>query len=79
MILSGDEIHQSLGSDIIIEPFDAANLNPNSYNLSLHHEIMTYEEVVLDMQKCNRIRRLNRLVSDVGMCGRGLSHAGCLL
>ncbi len=65
MILSGDEIHQSLGSDIIIEPFDAANLNPNSYNLSLHHEIMTYEEVVLDMQKCNRIRRLT--VPDSGL------------
>lgn len=58
MILSGDEIHQSLGSDIVIDPFDPEKLNPNSYNLSLHEEIMTYEEVVLDMRKCNRIRRM---------------------
>lgn len=57
MILSGDEIHQNLGNDISIEPFDPANLNPNSYNLSLHDEVMTYEEVVLDMGKSNRVRR----------------------
>jgi dCTP deaminase len=47
-----------LGSDIVIEPFDEAQLNPNSYNLSLHHEFMVYEEVVLDMAKANRVRRL---------------------
>ena len=59
MILSGDEIHNSLGTDIIIDPFDEDNLNPNSYNLTLHDEILTYEEVVLDMRKCNRVRRLS--------------------
>jgi dCTP deaminase len=57
MILSGDEIRQQLGSNIIIEPFVADQLNPNSYNLTLHDEIMTYEEVVLDMRKVNRTRR----------------------
>ena len=57
MILSGDEIRQQLGSNIIIEPFAADHLNPNSYNLTLHDEIMTYEEVVLDMRKVNRTRR----------------------
>lgn len=65
MILSGDEIHQSLGTDIIIDPFDPENLNPNSYNLTLHDEIMTYEEVVLDMQKCNRIQRMS--IPDAGL------------
>ena len=35
------------------------HLNPNSYNLSLHDEIMVYEEVVLDMRKPNRTRRLH--------------------
>ncbi|MDA0660470.1 MAG: dCTP deaminase [Planctomycetota bacterium] len=58
MILTGDEIRIRLGSDIIIEPFDERNLNPNSYNLTLHDEVMTYEEVVLDMRKPNRVRRM---------------------
>ena len=58
MILSGEEIHNQLGENIIIDPFDEENLNPNSFNLTLHDEIMVYEEVVLDMRQANRIRRL---------------------
>lgn len=58
MILTGEEIQRRNGTDIKIDPFDSRNINPNSYNLSLHNEIMTYEEVVLDMRKCNRIQRL---------------------
>lgn len=58
MILSGDEIHKHLGSDIIIDPFDESNLNPNSYNLTLHDEVMIYEEIVLDMRQPNRVRRI---------------------
>ncbi|MDP7305705.1 MAG: dCTP deaminase, partial [Pirellulaceae bacterium] len=58
MILSGDEIQNRIGSDIVIDPFDASNLNPNSYNLSLHNELMVYEEVVLDMRQANRVRRM---------------------
>lgn len=58
MILSGDEILQNLGTNIEIEPFHEENLNPNSYNLTLHEELVTYEEVVLDMKKSNRIRRM---------------------
>jgi dCTP deaminase len=58
MILSGHEIRRQLGAKIKIDPFDDANLNPNSYNLTLHNELMTYEEVVLDMRKANRVRRL---------------------
>ena len=49
MILSGNEIRRRLGNAITIDPFNEANLNPNSYNLTLHNELMTYEEVVLDM------------------------------
>lgn len=59
MILSGEEICQRMGVDIEIDPFDQKNVNPNSYNLSLHHDVMTYEEVILDMQKCNRVRRMS--------------------
>jgi len=58
MILSGEQICKRLGEDIVIDPFDDAKLNPNSYNLTLHHELMVYEEVVLDMRKANRVRRL---------------------
>src|SRR5688572_27500942 len=58
MILSGDEIYRNFGRDIIIDPFDESRLNPNSYNLTLHDELLTYEEVVLDMAEPNRTRRL---------------------
>jgi dCTP deaminase len=57
MILSGHQIRQQLGSNIVIEPFVEEQLNPNSYNLTLHNELMTYEEVVLDMKRANRVRR----------------------
>ena len=59
MILSGEEIQANLGDNIEISPFDPANINPNSYNLTLHEEILTYEEVVLDMKKSNRFRRMS--------------------
>ena len=58
MILSGQAILERLGRDIIIEPFDRAQLNPNSYNLTLHNELMVYEELMLDMAKANRVRRI---------------------
>ncbi len=58
MILSGHEIISRMGEDIEIDPFDASNVNPNSYNLTLHNELMVYEEVVLDMARANRVRRI---------------------
>ena len=58
MILTGSEIQKRMGTDIDITPFSEGNLNPNSYNLSLHDEIVCYEEVVLDMKKANRTRQL---------------------
>jgi len=58
MVLSGNEIKRQLGENIVIEPFDESRLNPNSYNLTLHDELMVYEEVVLDMRRANRVRRI---------------------
>ena len=58
MVLSGQEIKRQLGTNIVIDPFDESRLNPNSYNLTLHDELMVYEEVVLDMRKANRVRRM---------------------
>ena len=57
MILTGKEIQSRLGSDILIDPFDESQLNPNSYNLRLHNELLVYEEIVLDMRRPNRFRR----------------------
>jgi dCTP deaminase len=59
MILSGEVIRERLGQDIVIDPFDPKHLNPNSYNLTLHDELLMYEEVVLDMRKSNRVRRIS--------------------
>ena len=49
---------KQLGGNILIDPFDDTKLNPNSYNLSLHDELLVYEEVVLDMRKSNRVERV---------------------
>lgn len=59
MILSGHEIRRQLGRNIVIDPFDDDRLNPNSYNLSLHDELLVYEEVVLDVKQPNRFRRIS--------------------
>ena len=58
MILSGREIERNIGKDIIIEPFDPKKINPNSYNLTLHNELMVYENDVLDMKKPNQTRTI---------------------
>jgi len=53
MILSGKEIEKQQGTDIIIDPFRHEQVNPNSYNLTLHNELMVYENDVLDMKTPN--------------------------
>jgi dCTP deaminase len=58
MVLSGREIRRHLGSNIVIDPFDESNLNPNSYNLTLHDELLVYEPGVLDMRNANPARRI---------------------
>lgn len=57
MILTGPEIKAQLGRNILIDPFQESRLNPNSYNLRLHDELLVYEEIVLDMKRPNRFRR----------------------
>lgn len=58
MILSGKEIENRLGKEIVIEPFDEKRLNPNSYNLRLHNELLVYENDVLDMKKENKVKKI---------------------
>lgn len=59
MILSGDEIRERIGSDIVLDPYNPSQLNSNSYDLLLHDELLVYEEVVLDVKQPNRFRRLH--------------------
>lgn len=58
MILSGKQIKEKLGEDIVIEPYSDKQLNPNSYNLRLHNELLVYEETYLDMKKENKYRKI---------------------
>ncbi len=57
MILSGLEIERRLGGDVVIEPYDHAQLNPNSYNLRLGEDLLVYSDPVLDMAKPNAFER----------------------
>lgn len=59
MILSGKEIANRIDNDIVIKPYDSKRLNPNSYNLSLHDELIVYDEAVLDMKKDNAYRKIS--------------------
>lgn len=58
MILTGKEIERRLGNDIIIEPYMAEQLNPNSYNLRLHNELLIYKGDVLDPKENNETETL---------------------
>ena len=58
MILSGKEIQRHMGKDIVIQPFDPKRLNPNSYHLSLHNQLLVYENRLLDMQVPNPVKTL---------------------
>jgi dCTP deaminase len=58
MILSGKEIEKLIGKEIFIDPFSADQVNPNSYNLRLHNELLIYKDQVLDMKKDNPVEKL---------------------
>ncbi|MFT6871928.1 MAG: dCTP deaminase [Roseivirga sp.] len=65
MILSGKEIQREMGKGINIEPFNEAQVNPNSYNLKLHNELMVYSNPVLDMKQPNPVDPLT--IPDEGL------------
>jgi len=58
VILSGREIRNKLGKEIVIDPFSEKQLNPNSYNLKLHNELLVYDEEILDMKKQNKVKKI---------------------
>lgn len=65
MILSGREIKREMGKGINIEPFNESQLNPNSYNLKLHNELMVYTNSVLDMKTPNPVEKI--IISEEGL------------
>lgn len=58
MLLTGKEIEKHLDKEIIIEPYNPKQLNPNSYNLKLHNELLVYDDKVLDMKKPNKAHKI---------------------
>ena len=58
MILSGKEIKSRIGDEIFIDPYDEKRINPNSYNLALHNELLVYKDSILDMKKSNRVEKI---------------------
>ena len=58
MILSGKEIIERKGKDILIDPFNKNQVNPNSYNLRLHNELLVYDTPVLDMKEDNPAKKI---------------------
>lgn len=54
MILTGDEIRRSVESgEIVIDPFDASRIGPNSYDFTLGDRCRTYTSYELDAKKEN--------------------------
>jgi len=54
MILSGKEINKQVENGVIrIDPFNTDQLNPNSYNLRLHSDLLVYDSNALDMKEKN--------------------------
>lgn len=58
MVLSGNEIQKRLNSDIVIDPYNPQQLNPNSYNLRLHNKLLAYTSANLDMKTNNPTREI---------------------
>lgn len=57
MILTGPDIYQEWSRGVIvIEPFDASQLNPNSYNFRLGATLRIYETELLDPKLRNPYR-----------------------
>jgi len=59
MILSGKEIERLQGKEIHIDPFSSEQLNPNSYNLRLHSELLIYQNQLLDMKQDNPVEKVS--------------------
>ena len=58
-MLTANAIQQAINQgEILIKPFNLKRLGPNSYDLSLHNELLVYKEPQLDMKKDNAVERI---------------------
>ena len=79
MILSGLEIKRQIEQGSIgITPFDERCINPNSYNLKLHNELLVYTDDVLDMKSPLNTRSIiipeEGLILEPGVLYLGRTH-----
>ncbi len=66
MILSGLEIKKQIkDKHISIIPYDESKVNPNSYNLSLHNELLIYKNSPIDMKKKNEVKKI--IIPEAGL------------
>lgn len=53
-MLTGNEIERQIKiGNIVIDPYNDKQLNPNSYNITLHNELLMYSNKILDIAKEN--------------------------
>jgi dCTP deaminase len=59
MILTGSEILKNVeNKKIIVDPFNASQLNPNSYNFTLGNKLVVYNNYILDAKQNNEAREM---------------------
>lgn len=59
MILTSQKILEEIKKgNIVIEPFEEKLLNPNSYNLRLHNELLELTDEILDMRVKSNYKRI---------------------
>lgn len=58
MILTGSAIDQCVNSgEIVIEPYNSKNLNPNSYNFQLGDYVLVYKMIFLTPKNLKKRRK----------------------
>ena len=58
-MLTGREILKQIKKgNIVIEPFNEKQLNPNSYNITLNKDLLVYDCDILDVKKSNPTKKL---------------------
>ena len=66
MILTGPKIQEEvLNKNIIIDPFDPAQLNPNSYDFRLGSKLKTYKNLKLDTKSKNETETVELMESGI--------------
>ena len=81
-MLTGSQILEEIDKGRIqITPFDTTKINPNSYNVTLNHTLLTYSEEIIDFKKKNETKRIiipeSGLVLQPGVLYLGRTNEEC--